>query len=168
MVRFALAGLFTVWLGVVAAREPVTFRSPYGFQFQVPAGWRALPVSGQESTVVIIPDPPTPASQTEGFAVRTCSRPDPQSCLEPGFTATLVETTNTRLGGLPANQYTYERWTTSETRRWWDVVTMVTQGGQTYAVVGSFPTLDATRDWVLYNQIRRSFRITAKASTGAA
>lgn len=165
MLRIAIVGLVAVWLGLVSVREPVTYQSPYGFQFQVPSGWRALPLSGEESTVVVIPEPPTPSSQTEGFTVRTCAFPDPMTCPSPGSPAKLIRTSTARLAGLPTQEYIFERWTSSMTRRWWDVVTMVTKDNQTYAVVGTFPTLNATGDWELYNEIRRSFKITERVGT---
>jgi hypothetical protein len=159
MLRIAVVGLVALCLGLVAVREPVTFQSPYGFQFQVPSGWRAIPASGEPTTVVLLPEPPTPSSMREGFTVRLCGFPDPMTCLEPGSPAKLVQTSSSTLAGLPAQEYIFERWTTSMTRRWWDVVTMVTKDNQTYSVVGTFPALDAKRDWLLYNEIRQSFKI---------
>lgn len=160
MTRLALASLSAILVAVVATANPTVFQSPYGFQFEVPSGWKASPLSGKESTVVVYREQVSQMGQTEGFTVRTCPQPSPWSCLEGGFRAVLLKSSPTRLAGLPAKEYVFERETASKTRLWWEVVTVVSKRDKTYAVIGRFPSLDSQEYWKLYDQVRRSFRIT--------
>lgn len=138
---------------------PAPYQSPEGFAFAVPAGWTARLIDEK----VYLVASGQPSGGWEDFVIQTCPKPEPDSCLgEPQMPAELIKVANTSMAGRPAQEYTYWRRNKPEaaTRAWAEVHTMLTAHGKTFDVVAKIPTYAPPERWDLYEQIRRSFRLT--------
>lgn len=135
---------------------PGMYQSPLGFAFEVPSDWQASSTDGE----VLIRR--TEAAQNDGFRVLECIGATPSSCLSnQEMPANLIGTSSTRLGGMPATQFLYERSTAAATRQWLEYLTVTTKDGKLYAVGAMVPSPSPeTREQYvrLYHQIVRSFR----------
>lgn len=132
------------------------YQSPLGFAFEVPSDWQ---VSSTDGGVLIRR---TEAAQNDGFRVLECTGDTLGSCLSnPEMPASLISESSTRLGGLPATEYLFERRTAGATRQWLEYVTVTTKDGKLYAVGAMIPTPspEIRGQYVsLYRQILQSFR----------
>lgn len=136
----------------------VQFRSQQGFTFAVPQGMVARLIESK----VYITEENFPAGPAD-FVIQTCSGPDPALCLgDPQMPARLVKVENTVLAGRPATEYTFWRRKKEHewTLEWAEVHTALTAKGTTFDVVAKIPPYLPPERWDVYDQIRRSFRLT--------
>ena len=144
--------------------DAAVYKSPYGFQFEIPAGYglTASPLSGEESTVLVYPRDPGRVGPY-GVTVRICASPDPKSCLlSPQQPTELVAVRPATLAQRPAQEFVYDRRNKPRewTRQWKEFHTILTADATTYSVSVSIPPTDPGTDlWRQYEQIRQTFRL---------
>lgn len=137
---------------------PAEFRSPQGFAFDVPKGWKAWLT---ESRVYIAVE--NWSGGYTDFVIQTCPRTEVESCLgDPQMPARLVKIEDTVLVGRPVREYTFWRRNKEKewTLEWAEVHTLLITNGKTFDVVARIPPYAPSGRWVVYDQIRRSFRLT--------
>lgn len=157
MALFLSLVLLTIITGHSVHASASIYQSSLGFQIEIPSGWTVL---GQEEPIITVVEDVQPV-RYGGVYVRKCPSPSPKECLVDGPTGELLKTSPANLGGKPAKEYTYKRWTAAKTRWWYEVMTIGTFNDETYAVIGFMPPFGWSRKYYdAYKQVRDSFQLS--------